>query len=375
MKFSDEALESAQSYLKIAIATELLILVLAAIWLIPMYQVVNLRYFITDPSIIADTENRYRATLAQIFGGIAIVISLYFTWKRMSTNERRADIAENNSEINLKGQITERFTRAIDQLGNKELEIRTGGIYSLGRIARESDEDYWPIMEILTSYVRKNSPFDIVKFDEELPIDIQACVTVLRRRRDNPFTNELYFINLKNAYLEKSNFDNTELESAIFINTKLSWSSFNQTNLERTKFNRATLNGVCFANANCECSSLIGADLEGVDVKGTNFSYANFTDANLNLVDLTKTKLVGADFMRANLAEADLIGVDLTDVKFRGANLFGADFTDANLEKSIGLSVKQLSKASSLYNAIINPMVKAELMEKEPHLFEDHTTQ
>ena len=37
------------------------------------------------------------------------------------------------------------------------MEIRLGGIYALERISNESEKDYWPIMEILTAYVRKNS--------------------------------------------------------------------------------------------------------------------------------------------------------------------------------------------------------------------------
>lgn len=55
------------------------------------------------------------------------------------------------------GQITERFTRAIDQLGSDKLQIRLGGIYALVSIANESDKDYWQFMEILTADVRKNS--------------------------------------------------------------------------------------------------------------------------------------------------------------------------------------------------------------------------
>jgi hypothetical protein len=46
-------------------------------------------------------ENSYRVTLAQILGGIAIAISLYYTWRRIN--------------IYQEGQITERFTRAVDQ--------------------------------------------------------------------------------------------------------------------------------------------------------------------------------------------------------------------------------------------------------------------
>jgi hypothetical protein len=68
-------------------------------------------------------------------------------------------------------QVTERFTRAIDQLGaiddtgKKKLEIRLGGIYALERIAVDSfamenspGRDYSTVMQVLTAYVRENAP-------------------------------------------------------------------------------------------------------------------------------------------------------------------------------------------------------------------------
>ena len=79
---------------------------------------------------------------------------------------RSKGLHRKNLKIAQEGQITERFTRAvdqlgaIDQLGNPAIEIRLGGIYALERIANESEKDYWPIMEILTAYVRKNSPVE-----------------------------------------------------------------------------------------------------------------------------------------------------------------------------------------------------------------------
>src|SRR5215218_6330267 len=88
-------------------------------------------------------------TLAQILGGTALLSGLYFTWRTL--------------QVNREGQLTDRFTRAIDQLGktddegNRLFEIRIGGIYALERIARESEEDYWPIMEVLTAYVRQHA--------------------------------------------------------------------------------------------------------------------------------------------------------------------------------------------------------------------------
>ena len=77
----------------------------------------------------ANLENQYRTTITQAFVGIAVLYGVYQSWQRIT-------IAEN-------GQITERFTRAIDQLGSPVMEIRLGGIYALERISKESKEDYF----------------------------------------------------------------------------------------------------------------------------------------------------------------------------------------------------------------------------------------
>jgi len=42
---------------------------------------------ISNPKGLADTENSYRATLAQIFGGVAIAVGIYYTWRRISYAE------------------------------------------------------------------------------------------------------------------------------------------------------------------------------------------------------------------------------------------------------------------------------------------------
>ena len=60
-------------------------------------------------------------------------------------------------QVAQEGQITERFTRAIEQLGSEKMAIRLGGIYALERIANDSDKDYWPIIETLTAYVRERA--------------------------------------------------------------------------------------------------------------------------------------------------------------------------------------------------------------------------
>jgi len=89
-------------------------------------------------------ENEARKTLAQILGGILVLVGLYFAWKRI--------------EVSREDQITERFTRAIEQLGNEEsMAVRLGGIYALERIAKDSEKDHWIAMEVLTAYVREKA--------------------------------------------------------------------------------------------------------------------------------------------------------------------------------------------------------------------------
>src|SRR5215208_1920659 len=64
--------------------------------------------------------------------------TLQETQRRHSEDLRQAE----------QGQITERFTRAIDQLGSEKLEIRLGGIYALERIAKDSPRDHLQILEV-----------------------------------------------------------------------------------------------------------------------------------------------------------------------------------------------------------------------------------
>src|SRR5262245_35597990 len=69
--------------------------------------------------------------------------------------------------VGQQGQITERFTKAIEQLGDKErLMVRLGGIYALERIAKDSASDHWSVMEVLTAFVREQAPAHTMPLDK-----------------------------------------------------------------------------------------------------------------------------------------------------------------------------------------------------------------
>ena len=148
-------------------------LVGGALWCIPSWQVEHVQ---GKPLELAKLKDEHRRTLAQILAGGGLLVGLYLGWRRVRAAEE--------------GQITERFTKAIEQLGQEgddKMAIRLGGIYALERIARDSEKDHGPIMEVLTAYVRekaprKNDDYEPQAADERPPTDIQAILTVIGRR-------------------------------------------------------------------------------------------------------------------------------------------------------------------------------------------------
>jgi hypothetical protein len=94
-----------------------------------------------NPTSQATTENAVRTTLLQGLGGAALLLGAWFTWRQVHTARE--------------GQLTDRFTRAVDQLGKTEQpEVTIGGIYALERTAHDSPADQPTIAEVLTAYVR-----------------------------------------------------------------------------------------------------------------------------------------------------------------------------------------------------------------------------
>ncbi len=127
--------------------------------------------------------------------------------------------------LNREGQITQRFSTAIEHLGSAETEVRLGGIYALERIARDSLDDHGPVVEVLTAYVRRRAPWPPMPAsedagtpseDDEQPrpaIDIQAVIAVLGRRdsRRDPHDLDLSSCDLRGAKFASADLGNFEL--------------------------------------------------------------------------------------------------------------------------------------------------------------------
>ncbi|WP_430014915.1 pentapeptide repeat-containing protein [Microcystis protocystis FBCC-A270] len=259
--------------------------------------------------------------------------------------------------------ITERFSKAVEQIGNPKEEVVIGGIYSLERIAKDSPKDQWTIMEVLTSYIRKNSPIpsnieqlepeERQKALEKLPsvsIPVQAALTVIGRRKvendqagDNlAETNDsnkikildLSRTNLRGANLNRANLNRANLDGANLNGAKLWVAYLNGANLNGAYLNGAKLwvaylNGANLNRANLNGANLNGANLNGAYLNGAILNGAYLYGAYLNGADLKGAKLNGASLNRANLIEANLNRADLNRAKLNGANLNGANLFGA----------------------------------------------
>lgn len=330
--------------------------------------------------------NQYRVTVTQAFVGIAVLYGVYQGWQRIT-------IAEDNLKVSQEGQITERFTRAIDQLGAYDhvgkpvIEIRLGGIYALERISTESEKDYWAIMEILTAYVRKNSPIENENIKHEevqkqsaISLDIQAILTVIQRSKSSFNTGESNFLDLQKTNLQKANLQEADLIRANLQETNLIVANLQEANLRGANLQEANLRGANLEKTNLEKAELERANFQGANLQKANLQEAHLGDtifqwANLELTNLQKANLRGANLEQVELFQANLKGAILYRVNLKGARLIEANLEGANLERADlrgarNLSLDQLSKVKTLYNAELDEELRIPLREKYPALFD-----
>ena len=231
--------------------------VVALILWLPPWQAEHVRGRLDKPEKyeyrLATLEDEHRRTLAQILTGGGLLVGLYLGWRRVRAAEE--------------GQITERFTKAIEQLGQEgpdKMAIRLGGIYALERIAKDSEKDHGPIMEVLTAYVREKAPRKNDDYEsqagERPPTDIQAILTVIGRR-------ETTGNNRRNDPLD----------------------------LSFTRLVKANLGGANLFKANLFMANLREANLTGADLRQTELGGANLSGAKLRVAKLGGAKNLTAE--------------------------------------------------------------------------------
>ncbi|HZC68165.1 MAG TPA: pentapeptide repeat-containing protein, partial [Nitrospirales bacterium] len=172
-------------------------------------------------------------------GGAALLTGFYLTLDKLKDT--------------LEGQLADRLTQAVDQLRDRNLEVRLGGIYALERLARTSENDYWPIMEILTAFVRERASVAKIQPLKEPPLrlapDIQAALDVIGRRRHTYQDGESQRLDLRGTDLRRANLAGAKLAGTILSEVRLEEAHLAGINLEEAILRAAHLEHSNLADA------------------------------------------------------------------------------------------------------------------------------
>ncbi|MGB8259166.1 MAG: pentapeptide repeat-containing protein [Terracidiphilus sp.] len=323
------------------------------------------------PAEFSNLENESRRTVLQVLGGLFAFVALVFTWRRVRVSEQ--------------GHITDRYTKAIEQLGaltaagKANVEVRLGAIYALERIAQDSPRDHWTIMEVLTAYVRQNAPWPEQEPTPEEnkkaiargpATEIQAILTVLgRRRRDGGRERDGHRLDLHGSDLRGANLDRAHMEGADFTEAHVEGARFIEAHVERADFSGAHVEGANFREAHVEGANFTEAHVEGASFTGAHVERAYFFEAHVERAYFSEAHVERANFSGAHVEGAYFTGAHVEGAFFDGAHVEGAHFIMAHVDGANfngahvegadfrlaeGLAVERIQKAEGWEKAVFD---------------------
>jgi hypothetical protein len=273
--------------------------------------------------------------LLLVYGGVTAAVAAVAAWIALMRHFAQ-------TEADRQRRIAESFSKAVEQLGSDKLEVRLGGIYSLERISKESQDEYWTVMENLTAFIRERSRRDEAErmrdFEHRvsqkayslwqeagLPdgqadgfwadavdqdrlgqppaTDVATALTVINRRsesgRERESAND-WSLDLSRAALGCAYLPDARLEAAILANVNFKGAILRDAHFQGAMLAGADLSGMILENADFTGATLQATYLRGAYLEGANFAGANLQDAKLECTDLSRA--VGLS--EAQIAEA-----------------------------------------------------------------------
>jgi uncharacterized protein YjbI with pentapeptide repeats len=289
-----------------------------------------------------DKPDRHSARLlvATVGGAVVVATGLFFTWRGYRLNHR--------------GQVTDRFTKALERLGSEDMDVRLGGIHALAHVANDSAPHHDDVIEVLATFIRRRVAARAVPAPatgrntvwlhepesssepERLDgpeADVQHALTSLGRRPRRPERRALDFggLHLKGAELASARLSGAILRGADLTRTHLASADLTGANLFRAELPHAILHDANLRGANLASANLTSANLTSAHLSHARLTHADLTHVNLSRADLSGASLSGANLTRANLISADLEGAYLISANLTRANLISADLKDVDL--------------------------------------------
>jgi hypothetical protein len=203
-------------------------------------------------------------------GAIAVGLLNYRSQRQGFTVQRQQQTQQ--FELMRSTQIMDRFTKAIDQLGNGSTAIRIGGIFALEMVARDSPADRRNVAFTLATFIREAQPTSAARhgYVEMLKIrapDVQVAMNVLGRsplcdERLKPGSNDL--LDLSRTDLRRASLSGAHLERINFWSTRLDGANLKRAHLQGAVLSEANLGRFDPQSAKYQS----GADLSDADLTG-----------------------------------------------------------------------------------------------------------
>lgn len=208
--------------------------------------------------------------------GIAALVALGGAATAVYT-ARAYQLNRRTYRLQQQGQLADRYTKAIEQLGSDKSNVRIGGIYALEQTVRDNSQYSQTARQVLSSYIRDRAPWPTKVFDAK------ATGSLLR------FFSPA--VTLPRKAPHRTPGPEPDVQVALTVLRSI----------------------MKFASGS-------PLDLHGTDLSGA---------------DLKRMDLVGAQLQNVNLVKADLIGANLTGADLRGAVMNGAELFEAILTATI----------------------------------------
>jgi hypothetical protein len=261
--------------------------------------------------------NDYARTAIQGIGAFGAGALALVAWKNFKVLEKGQ---RENLELSQQGQRSDRFTRAIDQLGKTEggspsIEIRLGGIYALNQLAEQHPKDYRSIViNVLSAYLRENSkrpaPRALLRqFRTEFP-ELGRYASLLAISRSI-------------GRLKETDVGRYETLQECLPSVGSDFLAIARILARLTREEKVTR-----------------VDLADTYLRGTCMSRAYLRNAIL-----ARSHIANADFEDADLECANLTSTNWHGTSMKGANLRDADCSDADLNRAAGLTIEQIKSA------------------------------
>jgi hypothetical protein len=116
--------------------------------------------------------------------------------------------------LNREGHVTDRYTKAVGQLGDKSSPVRIGGVYALERIGNDSPKDRTTIIRVLGAFIREQGKIMRERQDDP-PEDVKAGLRVVSRLLATTDVKlDLRDADLRNTDLSRLPYDQVDLRGA-----------------------------------------------------------------------------------------------------------------------------------------------------------------